>query len=146
MSALRPHTRVPQANKFGPLWASDLVRWLETFVREMRGDLEVGGKLITESGRIENVTLVVDAPYTARLDDEVIDVNRAGAVTITLPPSASLIKGQRIVIQDSSGNASTSNITLAADGSDTVNGAASVLINTDYGRRTARWNGSEWVA
>lgn len=147
MSALRPKTRVPVPQTFGPAWASDLTRWLDQWVQEMRGgEVEVGGKLITESGRIEHLRLVTDATDTARLDDEVIDVNRAGVVTVTLPPSANLIQGQKITIHDGGGNAGGNTITIAADGSDNINGGANVTITTNYGRRTCRWNGTEWVA
>ena len=146
MSALRPATRVPTATSFSPAWANAIVTWLERLVHEFHGDLEVGGKLITESGRIENVRLVTSLPDTARIDDEVIDISDTAGGTETLPASANLVMGQRIHIQDSGGNAGTNAITIAADGSDTINGGASVQITTNYGSRTCRWNGSEWIA
>lgn len=56
--------------------------------------------------------------------------------TLTLPPANNMKNGENIVVQDESGAAGTHNITIAASGTDTINGAASVSISTNYGRLT----------
>lgn len=55
--------------------------------------------------------------------------------TLTLPDAAEMQDGDEIVIQDESGNAGGQTITIATQGSDTVNGGASVTITSAYGRR-----------
>lgn len=146
MSALRPHTRVPVPARFGPEWANALTGWLQRLVQEMQGgDVEVGGDLITEAGRVENLRATTTSPDNASIFDEVIDCNFSGAGQVNLPPAAALKTGKKLVIQDSSGNASLNNITISGNGSN-INGASSVAISTDYGRRTCRWNGTEWIA
>jgi hypothetical protein len=53
----------------------------------------------------------------------------------TLPLAKNYLKGLPLVIQDESGAAGTHNITISRAGSDTINGATSVTISTNYGRR-----------
>jgi hypothetical protein len=73
------------------------------------------------------------SPYEAEATDTFILVSTAtGAVTIDLM-AASAVDGYPVAVKDSSGNANTNNITITANGSDTIEGSASITINTDYG-------------
>lgn len=136
MSALRPKGQVPHPTSFSPRWAAALTRWLEELVMNMRGgNIEVGGLLITESGRRMKVTEVTTATYQALVTDEVIHVNYAGAVTITMPAGSDIGRGGRLIVQDTSGAAASNNITIQRKGSDTVNGGTSIGITGNYGRR-----------
>lgn len=73
------------------------------------------------------VTAATDTPTNV---DQIVEVNRAGAVTITLPACSA---GRNLLIVDISGAASSNNITINRAGADTINGATSQTINTDYG-------------
>ena len=71
----------------------------------------------------EAFTAVTGAAYTAKAGDQIIGVNRAGTVTITLP-TAQLRSGRIYTIKDESGDASNNNITIATEGSETIDGSA----------------------
>lgn len=77
-------------------------------------------------------TAVISTPYLQIATDTLLLVNNAGAVTINLL-AASADNGYPLIIKDTSGAAHTNNITITANGSDTIEGFASITINTDYG-------------
>lgn len=60
--------------------------------------------------------------------------------TITLPTEQH--EGQVFIIKDQSGAAAVNNITIAAGGSETIDGAASQIINTNYGSLRVICDGS----
>jgi len=67
-----------------------------------------------------------------------------GAVTPTLPTG--MPKDHEIVFQDS-GSAGTNNITITRGGTDTINGANTLVISTNYGRKTLISDGAgKWYA
>ena len=74
------------------------------------------------------VTIVTTTPFSPVLTDYLLDINVAGPVSVVLPISPT---GTVFIVKDISGNASTNNITVTA--TTTIDGAASALINTDYG-------------
>lgn len=111
------------------IWDTDR----ETLV-ELDGSL-AGGRP-TKYNQIRQVTT---AAYTVADDDTFVGVDRAGAVAITLPAGAD---GQRIVIKDLSGLAGTNNITITPDGIETIDGAATKVINTNYGSIELLWLGA----
>lgn len=80
-------------------------------------------------------------PYTTIPQDNVILVDTTAAITIT--PLASPTKGQMHRIKDSSGLAATNNITITPSGKN-IDGAASKIINTNYGSIDIVYNGTEW--
>jgi len=53
--------------------------------------------------------------------------------TITLPAASAVTAGRTYVVKDESGAAGTNNITVARAGADTIDGATSKVINTNYG-------------
>lgn len=77
-------------------------------------------------------TDVTASPYDALVTDDILRVNFAGAATIYLLASATR-NGKDILIKDTSGNASTNNITIVPSGAETIDGLTSVTINTDFG-------------
>lgn len=85
-------------------------------------------------GAVELVTDVTTASYTALLADEYIRVNYAGAVSIQLASAASR-NGRRLRILDASGRVGTDGypITILRAGSDTLLGATSLEILSDFG-------------
>lgn len=82
--------------------------------------------------QLYGTTTIVSTPYVPLADDSFILVSFAGAVTINLPSAASR-SGYPLVIKDISGAAGTNNITINRDGTDTIEGATSIAINTDWG-------------
>lgn len=64
------------------------------------------------------------------------------ARSITLPAG---IVGKQYVIKDGAGNASGAAITITPNGAETIDGAATYTIDTDYGVLHIVWNGSTWV-
>lgn len=67
------------------------------------------------------------------------------ARTITLS-TADVIKGRVIIIKDQSGGANTNNITIDTEGSETIDGAASITIIVDYGVLRIYSNGTNWFS
>lgn len=105
--------------------------------------------------------LVTAATYTVQPREELIAVNYAGAVTITLPNFSAhaqlSIFSYLVHIKDESGVASTNNITISGNGSDIIARAnssdtfdvaygsvANVTINSDYGFYVLYFNGTVW--
>ena len=76
-----------------------------------------------------------------------IDVDTTTSVQITLPSAAAVANGRFYVIKDTTGLASTNNITIALNGADTIDGtAASNVINANFGYRKLVSDGvSNWA-
>src|SRR3990167_9471008 len=115
-------------------WAGAMVMFLSKFFASLMTDTVFEGRMTTRAGRCRNMTLVTIASYTIKLTDEVVDVNYAGAVSLTLPATAAF--GQELMVQDSSGAAASNNITINKSSDHNVNGGASVVLSTNDGRRT----------
>jgi len=81
-------------------------------------------------------TVISTATYTVLVSDDIIAVTHtAGAKTITLP-LISTTGYLKIHVVDEAGDAVTNNITISATSTDTINGASSALLNTDYSSMT----------
>ena len=98
---------------------------------------------IPSTTRLFHVT-VTTATYTVLGQDELVGVNRAGAVAITLPTAQVAIKGKAYIINDESGAASSNNITVATQGAETIDGAATYVINGNYNEMGFYSNGTDW--
>ena len=71
-------------------------------------------------------------------------VNRAGTVTVTLPSTP--YAGQTVTIKDISGAGATNPITITpSSGTGLIDGAANIVINTNYGKATLTYTGSDWA-
>ena len=93
--------------------------------------------------RRETYVAVTGAAYTAKAGDQVVGVNRAGVVTVTLP-TAEVRPGRIYTVKDEPGAASTNNITVATDGSETIDGSATKVMATDCEARSFYSDGSNW--
>ena len=80
--------------------------------------------------------------YTATVFDDVILVDATnGAVTITLPKASNASKKVLIIKKtDSSANA----VTIDGDGSETIDGSATVSLSNQYDVKTIISDGSAW--
>jgi hypothetical protein len=86
----------------------------------------------------ENLDLVdktaitdADSPYTVLEDDKLIECDASGAIIgATLPAG---VDGKMYTFKDGEGSAGTNNITITPDGTETIQGAGTYVINTDFG-------------
>ena len=87
------------------------------------------------ANNIWNVTNVSSA-HTVATDDFVLLVDTSSAaITIDLPAAVAGNVGRVLLIKDKTGNAATTgrNITIAPDGSDTIDDMSSVSMRVDFG-------------
>ena len=125
-------------------WAFGLTETLDRFFRSLPGVLEAQSLLVSLAGRRVKVTEVTAATYTILLTDDVIDVNFAGAVTLTLPLNPG--RGQRFYVQDDSGAAASNNITVNPPGGINLNGGSGGLVlSANYGRLHFIYNGTQYI-
>lgn len=93
--------------------------------------------------RVVRRTAVADVDYTAHASDYLIAYTALTAPrTATVPENATA--GTTYVFKDESGVASIHNITIDAAGADTIDGAATVTITSNYGRRVIYSSGADW--
>lgn len=92
---------------------------------------------------LEAYANITTATYTAKAGERVIGVNRAGAVTVTLP-SAEVRKGRIYTVKDESGAAASNNITVATEGSETIDGSATDVISVNYESKSYYSDGTNW--
>lgn len=93
--------------------------------------------------RITATIVYVSAAYKTNNPGEVVLVDAAGgAVTVTLPPVKQFY-GQIVQVKkmDNSGNA----VAIAAQAGQTIDGAASISITSQYNSFTLLSTGTEWV-
>ena len=99
--------------------------------------------LLTTKGIATNYAAKT-ADYTTTSDDVIVGVDTSGgAVTITLA-SATVTAGRIVIIKDVGGSAGTNNITIATEGSETIDGAASSTISSNYGVVRLFSDGTNW--
>jgi hypothetical protein len=96
--------------------------------------------------RPQTPVITKGANYTVTTDDIgslfVADAT-GGAFTLTLPAASSVTDGQGIRVQQvGTGGA----VTLAPDGSDTINGAATLVLRPQYGWVDLMSDGADWIA
>lgn len=91
-------------------------------------------------------TVITGSSYTITSTDDLIGVNYAGAVTVTMPAANSVTAGRSFTVIDESDAASTNNITIVCAGSDTVKGFSSILLENDgesvsfYSDGVSKWH------
>jgi hypothetical protein len=143
--SIPPLDRLPNPGKrYDPRWADTLIQRLEEYTdRLWNGDHYIKALLQSAGARALKVTLVTAATYIILLTDDVIDVNRAGAVTLTLPASPK--KFQRFYVQDSSGAAASNAITINKAAAININGGSSMVLATNYGRVLIIYNGTQYI-
>jgi len=103
---------------------------------------------IGSGGSSVTITTVADANYTVLSTDRVIEIAALTATrTLSLPAASVFPTAQTLLIFDESGAASSSiAVTIAANGSDLIDGAASVAINSAYGFIALQSNGvGKWT-
>lgn len=103
-------------------------------------DIEILNDLVRRMGvflKGVRVITVTDETYTVKHEDDVILVDRAGTVTLTVPTAAIKAGDESnrfaILIIDISGAAFTNNITIATEGDEeTIDDAATLVMDVNY--------------
>lgn len=91
-----------------------------------------------------DVIVTSSTAYTLKRDDVMLNSNQSAPVIHTLP-LANLYHENRIyTIKDVTGNAFTNNITIQRQGSDTIDGNTTYIINTNYGSAMFYSDGTNW--
>ena len=98
-------------------------------------------------GHVRNTTTVNVATYDLLAGDDILLVTytATAAMTSLTLPTAQTIDGRVIVIKDAGGNANTNNITIDTEAAQTIDGAATLVINTDYDSVTLVCDGTNWL-
>lgn len=96
-------------------------------------DLQINNPISTAVG----ITITSETDYVGV-------TNTDSARTIVLPPAASVGRGKVIVIKDESGAAGTNNITADGSGNETIDGATTKAIATNYGYLRLYCTGTAW--
>ena len=94
--------------------------------------LNVSGTVTYTGAEIDNVvTLTGAGNYVCLSSDRFVVVKKTSpqVTTITLPTG---VIGRLLSIKDAAGNAASFNITLMPAGSDTIDGASSITMTTNY--------------
>ena len=88
----------------------------------------------------------VSASHNVGPSDYLIAVtDTTTAPSISLPPASPAIAGTVYVVKDESGGAGFNNVTVKGAGSDTIDGAASITIDTNYGAVRLYCTGTGWA-
>lgn len=81
--------------------------------------------------------------YVVLSTDTVVIVNKTvgGATQVTL--EAAPATGRVIIVKDGKGDANSNNITISGNGKN-IDGAATLVINANYGTSRIIYNGTQW--
>ena len=95
------------------------------------------------NGRFQTWWITVTATFTAQFGDKILaDTATTSAFTITLPPG---VEGDEVSFADAASNWGTDNLTIAADGTDTILGSATLVLSTNDAAARFVFFGTNWV-
>ena len=97
---------------------------------------------VTIPGGINYSRDVVNSTITASVTSSILGVSGTTAINIRLPSAGAYTAGQHFVVKDESGAANTKNITILASGSQTIDGQASVVLESPYAAVNIYSNGT----
>jgi hypothetical protein len=106
--------------------------------------VEVAGSVVARFDRLARKSASKSAAYTTDGEGIIFADPTGGAFTITISSADIAVPGREITIQNVANL--TTVITIATEGAELINGAATVTINTAYGAKTLRSNGSNLFA
>lgn len=92
---------------------------------------DISSALTSLGQALYGTTTVTTTPYVPAATDTFLLMNVSGASVVNLPSAASRA-GYPLTIKDISGAASTNNVTINRNGTDTIDGLTSVTLNVDY--------------
>ena len=98
---------------------------------------------VTIAGGITYSRRAVTSTITASVSDAILGVSGTTAIDIRLPPAGDYSAGQYFTVKDESGGADTKNITILASGSQTIDGASSIVLESPYAAVNIYSNGTD---
>lgn len=109
------------------------------------GRLKVSASVNLNGNVTWSRTAITTATYTMLAADFIMGVTRttAGACTITLPTSE-VASGRVLFVKDEGNNAGANNITIATQGSETIDGDSTFVIDQDSMSISIYSDGSNW--
>ncbi len=130
------------ANDDWTAWSLLIQQWDGVEVRVGDGSRP----LVFQGGvRLARETHAISHAYVDRPTVVIVGVTSTAAPrTITLPPAAAAAAGCVLVVKDESGGAAGNNITVDGDGAETIDGAATKVINTNFGALRLYCTGTAW--
>ena len=104
------------------------------------------GEIIQKGLNLKGWTSTKTSNYTVTEGDYIVPVDTSsGAVTITLG-SEIVAKGRVVIIKDVGGSAGANAITVATEGSETIDGGSTASISSNYGKLMLISDGSDWYS
>ncbi len=105
----------------------------------------------TNSGNDVTVTLSsavfsrtpVTSTITSSVNDRILGVSASAALDIRLPAAVGFSNGANFIVKDEAGNANTNNITIRTSGTDKIDGASSVILESPFAAINIYTNGSD---
>ncbi len=86
------------------------------------------------------------ATYTVESQGtRLVDVRHSAPATVTLMYGGYMRPGEWVLIKDGAGVAATHNLTITAGGGSTIDGAGSVVLNTNYASLLVYSDGTNWL-
>lgn len=130
---------MPQGLTFPDFGAAYDQQKMTALVRALEQRLNPSSKklLVPQASTTATVNFAQDT------DVLLVGYTATGAVTVNLPLVGAMV-GRLICVKDSGGNADPNNITVDANGSETIDGAATKLIATDGGVLWLYSDGAAW--
>lgn len=114
-----------------PTYLASVPEWMRIASREINNLLRAKKNIITKT-----------AAYTLVEGDDVTLGNATGAAfTVTLPKAA-LFSGRQFIVKKT--DASANAVTIDGDGTETIDGAATVALAVQYQSVTVLSDGSNW--
>jgi hypothetical protein len=109
----------------------------------------VGGNIVGSAAAggtwVPNIVEALATPYAVAVDEDYVLVNPAvpAPFVVNLPAGATHNTGV-VTIKDKTGTATVNNITVNANGAETIDGAGSFLVPINYESITLVFSGTEW--
>lgn len=107
--------------------------------------LTTGGSIVSSPGSASIFeTTAVSSDLTISNSDTFVYliIDTSSARQITLPLASGVSAGRIYIVKDSDGTAEANNVTVVTQGSDTLDGASSQVLDTNYGSWTIVGDGS----
>lgn len=110
----------------------------------MTGLLNISSGGLALTGGILRVYRTAVASDYNNVSEVIIGVTSTASARTVQLMTASLAAGKVVIVKDESGGAGSNNITISTEGSETIDGAASATISSNYGAVRLYCDGSNW--
>ena len=104
--------------------------------------IDIKNHIVSASAGMACSRTEVASNYTASVNDYFLGVSASATLEILLPKASNLLNGQVFTVKDEAGNANSYNIKINLSGSDTVDGANNITLESPYAAVNLYTNGS----